>query len=40
MYSLDKVHMMLDEVINNGNIVDTMRNNVLGPLLTMEKLPK
>ena len=40
MFSLDKVHMILDEIILNGTVVDTMRNNIMQPLLMLERSNK
>jgi AP-4 complex subunit sigma-1 len=37
MYQLEQVHFLLDEMVMNGYIVETNRNNVLRPLDLMER---
>jgi len=37
MFNIEKAHMILDEMIMNGEIVEFNRNNVMYPLVTMEK---
>lgn len=37
MFNLDKVHIMLDEMILNGHIVETNKNRILAPLLALDK---
>jgi len=37
MFNLEKCHILLDEMIMNGQIVDTNRNNIVYPLALMEK---
>lgn len=38
MFNLDKVHMILDEMVLNGCIVETNRARILTPLLIIDKL--
>uniref|UniRef100_A0A3P8XCU6 AP complex subunit sigma n=1 Tax=Esox lucius TaxID=8010 RepID=A0A3P8XCU6_ESOLU len=38
MFNLDKVHIILDEMIQNGHIVETNRNRILAPLLALDKM--
>ncbi|XP_030634832.1 AP-4 complex subunit sigma-1 [Chanos chanos] len=38
MFNLDKVHIILDEMILNGHIVETNKNRILAPLLALDKL--
>lgn len=38
MFNLDKVHIMLDEMILNGHIVETNKNRILAPLLALDKM--
>ncbi|XP_056333697.1 AP-4 complex subunit sigma-1 [Danio aesculapii] len=38
MFNLDKVHIILDEMILNGHIVETNKNRVLAPLLALDKM--
>ena len=37
MYQLEQVHFLLDEMVMNGYVVETNRNNVLRPLDLMER---
>ena len=37
MFNLEKAHILLDEMIMNGQIVDTHRLNIVQPLALMEK---
>lgn len=37
MYQLEQVHFLLDEMVMNGYIVETNKNNVLRPLDLMER---
>ena len=37
MYNLDRSHFILDEMIANGEVVDTNRQNITRPLTLMEK---
>ena len=37
MFSLDKVHMILDEMIMNGHIVETNKNRILAPIAVLNK---
>ncbi|XP_073682774.1 AP-4 complex subunit sigma-1 [Garra rufa] len=38
MFNLDKVHIILDEMITNGHIVETNKNRILAPLLALDKM--
>jgi len=40
MFNLDKVHMILEEMIMNGQIVEGNKSRVLAPLIELEKVPK
>lgn len=37
MFNLDRSHFILDEMVANGEVVDTNRHNILQPLTLMEK---
>ena len=37
MFNLEKAHIILDEIIMNGQIVETNRLNVVYPLAVLEK---
>ncbi|KAM9644914.1 AP-4 complex subunit sigma-1 isoform 1-T2 [Trichechus inunguis] len=37
MFNLDKVHIILDEMVLNGCIVETNRARILAPLLILDK---
>ncbi|XP_065491184.1 AP-4 complex subunit sigma-1 [Caloenas nicobarica] len=38
MFNLDRVHIILDEMVLNGCIVETNRNRILAPLLVLDKV--
>lgn len=38
MFNLDKVHIILDEMILNGHIVETNKNRILALLLALDKM--
>ncbi|KAG9336361.1 hypothetical protein JZ751_002708 [Albula glossodonta] len=38
MFNLDKVHIILDEMILNGHIVETNKSRILAPLLVLDKM--
>ncbi|KAM8833421.1 AP-4 complex subunit sigma-1 [Synchiropus picturatus] len=38
MFNLDRVHVILDEMIQNGKVVETNRINVLAPLAALDKM--
>eukprot|EP01136_Pigoraptor_vietnamica_P018473 Opistho-1_new@64935 len=40
MFGLDKAHMILDEMIANGYVVENNKTNILTPLVLMEKASK
>ncbi|XP_077394945.1 AP-4 complex subunit sigma-1 isoform X2 [Festucalex cinctus] len=38
MFNLDRVHIILDEMIQNGRIVETNKSNILAPLNALDKM--
>lgn len=38
MFNLDRVHIILDEMVLNGCIVETNRNRILAPLLVLDRV--
>ncbi|XP_035024718.1 AP-4 complex subunit sigma-1 [Hippoglossus stenolepis] len=38
MFNLDRVHVILDEMIQNGHIVETNRSRILAPLTALDKM--
>ncbi|KFU86791.1 AP-4 complex subunit sigma-1 [Chaetura pelagica] len=38
MFNLDRVHIILDEMVLNGCIVEMNRNRILAPLLVLDKV--
>ncbi|XP_063765104.1 AP-4 complex subunit sigma-1 isoform X3 [Eleginops maclovinus] len=38
MFNLDRVHIILDEMIQNGHVVETNRSRVLAPLTALDKM--
>ncbi|KAM9842882.1 AP-4 complex subunit sigma-1 isoform 1-T1 [Aulostomus maculatus] len=38
MFNLDRVHIILDEMIQNGLIVETNRSSILAPLTALDKM--
>ncbi|XP_023647940.2 AP-4 complex subunit sigma-1 [Paramormyrops kingsleyae] len=38
MFNLEKVHIILDEMILNGHIVETNKTSILTPLLVLDKV--
>lgn len=38
MFNLDRVHIILDEMVLNGCIVETNRNRILAPLSVLDKV--
>lgn len=38
MFNLDKVHIILDEMILNGHIMETNKSRILAPLLALDKM--
>ncbi|XP_066550827.1 AP-4 complex subunit sigma-1 [Amia ocellicauda] len=38
MFNLDKVHIILDEMILNGRTVETNKSRILAPLLALDKM--
>ncbi|XP_067847510.1 AP-4 complex subunit sigma-1 isoform X3 [Heptranchias perlo] len=38
MFNLDKVHVILDEMILNGRVVETNKSRILAPLLALDKV--
>mmetsp|Transcript_27859 Transcript_27859/g.54863 ORF Transcript_27859/g.54863 Transcript_27859/m.54863 type:complete len:159 (+) Transcript_27859:64-540(+) len=37
MFSIERAHFILDEMVMNGKIVETCKNNILRPLRMMDK---
>ena len=37
MFNLEKAHFILDEMVMNGCIIETNKNNVLAPVLLLDK---
>ena len=37
MFNLEKAHFILDEMVMNGCIIETNKNNVLAPLQLLDK---
>lgn len=37
MFNIEKAHMILDEMVANGNIAEMNRTNILQPLVLMDK---
>ncbi|XP_054653519.1 AP-4 complex subunit sigma-1 isoform X2 [Dunckerocampus dactyliophorus] len=38
MFNLDRVHVILDEMIQNGHIVETNKSSILSPLTALDKM--
>ena len=38
MFNLEKAHYILDEMVMNGQIIETNKVNVMNPIRLMEKL--
>ncbi|CAK6980075.1 AP-4 complex subunit sigma-1-like [Scomber scombrus] len=38
MFNLDRVHVILDEMIQNGIVVETNRSRILAPLTALDKM--
>uniref|UniRef100_A0A667Y8B4 AP complex subunit sigma n=1 Tax=Myripristis murdjan TaxID=586833 RepID=A0A667Y8B4_9TELE len=38
MFNLDKVHIILDEMIQNGHVVETNKSRILAPLTALDKM--
>lgn len=38
MFNLDRVHVILDEMIQNGHIVETNKSRILAPLAALDKM--
>lgn len=38
MFNLDRVHIILDEMIQNGHIVETNKSRILAPLSAIDKM--
>ncbi|XP_023130174.1 AP-4 complex subunit sigma-1 isoform X2 [Amphiprion ocellaris] len=38
MFNLDRVHVILDEMIQNGHIVETNKSRILAPLSAIDKM--
>lgn len=37
MFNLEKAHFIVDEMVNNGHIVEANKSNILKPIALMEK---
>jgi len=37
MFNLERAHFILDEMVMNGEIVETNKANILKPISTMDK---
>jgi AP-4 complex subunit sigma-1 len=37
MYQLEEVHFLVDEMVQNGYIIDTNKTNILRPIALMER---
>ena len=40
MFSLEKVHMLIDEMVMNGRIVETNRSRILAPVQVIDQASK
>ena len=40
MFGIDKAHMVLDEMITNGQITETNKHRVLAPVAVLDKTIK
>ncbi len=40
MFNIEKVHVILEEMVLNGKIVETNKTNVLALVLEMDKVSK
>ena len=40
MFNVDKAHMILDEMITNGQITETNKNRVLAPVAVLDRVSK
>lgn len=38
MFNLDRVHIILDEMIQNGQVVETNKSRILAPLAALDKM--
>ena len=38
MFNMDKVHIILDEMIQNGHVVETNHSRILAPLSALDTL--
>ncbi|KAK9534262.1 hypothetical protein VZT92_009318 [Zoarces viviparus] len=38
MFNLDRVHIILDEMIQNGHVVETNKSRILAPLTALNKM--
>ena len=36
MFNIEKAHFLLDEMVMNGRVIETNKNNVLKPIKLME----
>ena len=40
MFNLEKAHMIMDEMVANGEIVETNRGRILAPVQLFDKIEK
>lgn len=38
MFNLDKVHIILDEMILNGHVAETNKSRILAPLQALDRM--
>jgi len=38
MFNMDRVHVLLDEMIQNGLVVETNKSRLLAPLAALDKM--
>ena len=40
MFNIEKAHFILDEMVMNGCVVETNKNNILKPVRMLDKISK
>ena len=40
MFNIDKAHMIIDEMIANGQISETNKNRILAPVVVLDRAGK
>ena len=40
MFNIEKAHFILDEMISNGEIVETNKSRILAPVLVIDRVDK